>query len=165
MNFPRTVRLDTSDSHVYDHAAAAGEWAVAGSFAFLDRPPDTLETKQRQAFRGGWLSTESFGFASLVEVAEISEADYFAAVERLARHFVERYGAPDLGTALPAARQEADSARDLCDHKVHTLLAIEREWSETGIVERVRVIRPKRAAEHAKIWEILPDGDEADGQK
>jgi hypothetical protein len=39
-------------------------------------------------------------------------------------------------------------------------LALEREMTEAGVVERYRVIEPSRAQEHAKIWEIVPEADE-----
>ena len=160
MRFPRTVRLDSSDLQVFDPAAAAGEPAVPGGFAFAGREPETLTGKERQAFASGWLGTESFGRASLVEVGEISEAEFFQAIERLARHFVERYGAPDLAAALPAAREEVDYAAGLCEHKLHTLLAIERGWNEQGIAARFRVIVPSRNPDHARIWEIVEDKGE-----
>ena len=159
MKFPRTIRLDGSDPQVFETAAAPGEWAVPGSFAFADRDPETLERKERLAFASGWLGTQSFGRASLVEIAEIDEASFAQLVERLARHFVERYGAPDLVAALPAARAEADYAAELCEYGVHTLLAIEREVGEAGITERYRVVKPSRAQDHAKIWTL----EEEDG--
>ena len=158
MKFPRVVRLDSSDSQVFALAAKAGEWAVPGSFAFLDSNPAELAAKERLAFHTGWLGLESFGRATLVEVAEIDEASFATVIECLARHFVSHYGAPDLVQALPAAREEAEQAAALCDHKLHSLLALEREWGESGLVERFRVIRPQRAKDHARIWEIAPDG-------
>jgi len=162
--FPRVVRLDSSDLHVFPCAAAPGEWAVPGSFAFSGADIAALERKDRLAFAHGWLGTESFGFAALVEVADMPDGDFFQVVERLARHFVERHGAPDLGAALPAARQEADYAAGLCGHKVHQLLALEREEGPDGLVERVRLVRPERAGEHAKIWHIVEDEtDVSDG--
>ncbi len=151
MKFPRVVHLDRSDYEVFAVAARAGELAVPGSFAFVGLDPDSLDRKARIAYRSGWLGAETFGRASLVEIVEIEEAAFFQLVERLARHFVDRHGAPDLGTALPAAREEADYAMSLCDHKTSTLLAIEREPGEAGIVERFRVIRPERASDHARI--------------
>ena len=154
MRFLRTIRLDNSDLKVFPMAAAPGEWAVPGSFTFVEADPQDLAGKEKQAFRNGWLGTESFGRATLVEVAEIDEAAFYRVVERLARHFVEVYGAPSLTAALPAAREEADYAQGLCDHKLHSLLAIERESGGAGVTERVRVIRPERAADHARIWEI-----------
>ena len=163
MKFPRTIRLDTSDLHVFPLAADPGEWAVPGSFAFLGPDPEQFDTKERLAFRSGWLGTESFGRASLVEIAEIGEAEFFQVVERLARHFLDHHGAPDLAEALPAAREEADYAASLCEHGLHTLLAIEREHGEAGLVERYRVIRPDRAVDHARIWQILPDEEESGG--
>ncbi|MDH3597566.1 MAG: DUF6505 family protein [Rhodospirillales bacterium] len=163
MKFPRTLRLDTSDLYVFRLAAEPGEWAVPGSFAFLGRNSAQFDNKEKLAFRSGWLGTESFGRATLSEVAEIGEAEFFQVVERLARHFVEHYGAPDLAAALPAAREEADLAASLCDHKTNTLLALEREHGPAGLVERFRVIRPDRARDHARIWEVLPDPEDSEG--
>ena len=160
MKFPRTIRLDASDVYVFPVAAEPGEWAVPGAFAFAERHPATFDRKERLAFASGWLGTESFGRSSLVEVAEIGEQEFFAVVERLARHFVDCYGAPDLPAALPAARQEADYAAGLCQHKIHTLLAVEREMTEQGVVERFRVIVPSRTKDHAKIWEIVADDED-----
>jgi len=162
MRFPRTTRLDSSDLQVFRRAAEPGEWAVPGSFVFHGRDPAELDGKDRIAFRSGWLGTESFGHASLVEIAEIEEAAFFAVVERLARHFVDCLGAPDLAAALPAAREEADYAAGLCDHKLNSLLALERELepqggTEQALVERFRVIVPKRGADHARIWEIVSE--------
>ena len=160
MKFPRCIRLDTSDLNIFHRAAEPGEWAVAGGFAFAEADPGAFDNKDKLAFQSGWLGTESFGRASLVEVAEIDEAGFARVVERLARHFVEAYGAPDLAAALPAARQEADDAAGLCDHKLHSLLALEREMTDEGVVERFRVILPERAQDHARIWEIVPEDDD-----
>ena len=154
---PRAIRLDASDAHVFERAAEPGEWAVTGSFAFAEIDPSLLKGKAQIAFKSAWLGLTSFGLTTLVEVAEITEADFFAAVERLARHLQADYGAPDLGLALAAARQELEDAAALCAHKTGTLLALEREPAEEGFVERVRVIQPARAADHAKIWEIVED--------
>jgi hypothetical protein len=160
MKFPLVVRLDASDPRVFDTAAEPGEPAVVGTFAFAGRADlDELRGKERLAFASGWLGTESFGRASFVEVGEIDEAGFFATVERLARHFVTHYGAPSLTDALPVAREEADYAAELCAHKLHTLLAIERAPAEAGIRERVKVIRPQRAADHARIWGIAQDDE------
>lgn len=160
MKFPRVIRLDSSDRQVFAQAAEPGEWAVTGSFAFLDQDLARLEPKERLAFASGWFGTESGGRATLVEVAEITEAQFFQVVERLARHFVEHYGAPSLADALPAARAEADDAAALADHKLHSLLALERELGDQGLVERIRVIRPERAGDHAKIWQIVPETED-----
>lgn len=161
MKFPRCIRLDPSDLNIYRLAAEPGEWAVAGGFAFAEADPSAFDNKDKLAFQSGWLGTESFGRASLVEVAEIDEAGFARVVERLARHFVEAYGAPELAAALPAARREADDAAGLCDHKLYSLLALEREMTEAGVVERFRVIVPERTADHARIWEIVPEADDA----
>ena len=80
MKFPRTIQLDGSDSHVYERLAVPGEWAVPASFAFLDIDPGEMTSKRRQAFGHGFLGTESFGWSTLVEVAEIDAVEYDAVV-------------------------------------------------------------------------------------
>jgi hypothetical protein len=157
MRFPRTIRLDASDEQVFEHAAAPEEWAVSGAFAFADLPPEALCGKAAQAFASGFLGTRSFGWSTLVVVAEIGPDEFAGVVEALARHFVECYGAPSLEAARPAARAEAEFASGLCEHRVNTLLAVEREQSPDGIVERFRAIEPGRGRAHAKIWELIPD--------
>ncbi len=160
MKFPRCIRLDQSDVQVFDRAAEPGEWAVPGGFAFAGGDPEGFDRRERLAFRGGWLGTVSFGRSTLVEVAELDEAGFFQIVERLAGHFVECYGAPSLTAALPAAREAADDAAGLSDHKLRSLLALEREATEAGIVERFRLVVPARRGDHAKIWQVVADEDE-----
>ncbi len=160
MKFPRCIRLDASDLNIFLRAAEPGEWVVPGGFAYADCDPENLERKARLAFHSAWLGTETFGHGTLAEVAEIDDDGFERVIERLARHFVENYGAPDLEAAHPAAHAEAEEAAALCQHEVHSLLALEREMTEAGVVERFRVIEPGRAQEHAKIWEIVPEADE-----
>jgi hypothetical protein len=157
MRFPRTVRFDISDTRIYEIAAAPDEWAVSGAFAFAGADPATLVGKTRQAFVHGFLGTASFGWSTFVAVAEISDAEFEEVVRTLAGHAVDRYGAPDLEAALPAAREEAAFAAGLCDHKVNTLLCVERDLGEEGIVERFRVVEPTREPAHARIWTIVED--------
>ena len=42
MKLLRTIRLDVSDTFVFEKAADPGEWAVSGAFAFWDRDPSAL---------------------------------------------------------------------------------------------------------------------------
>ena len=160
MRFPLTLRLDGSDARIFKVAAEPGEPAVPGGFVFAATDPSTFDAKDQLALRSAWLGTRSFGFSTLVEVGEIDEAAFFATVERLARFFVEQLGAPDLAAALPVARRECDEAVGLCQHKLHSLLAVEREINEAGaLIERFRVVRPERAPDHARIWSFEEDGE------
>jgi hypothetical protein len=158
MKFLRTIRLDDSDTQVYERAAEPGEWAVPGSFAFLDVPSDQLTGKTLQAFRHGFLGTRSFGWSTLVEIAEISDDEFQDVVDRLAAHFMQRYDAPHIAAALPVAGDEADYAVTICEYELHTLLAIERELGDDGIVESLKVIRPSAAGhDQVKIWGLAED--------
>src|SRR3954447_16242304 len=85
MKLPRTIRLDPSDTFVFEHAAEPGEWAVTGSFLFFDSVIPELVGKARAAFRAGFLGVRSFGFSTLVVVSDASEGERDEAVEELAK--------------------------------------------------------------------------------
>ena len=80
-------------------------------------------------------------------------------IDALARHFVERYGAPSPEAARPAALAEAEFATSLCAHPINTLLAVERDFGPDGIVERFHTITRDGAPAHTKIWTIGPDAE------
>src|SRR4029079_2302916 len=86
MRLPRTLRLDPSDLVVFTAAAAPGEWAVPGGFAFWDEDPAALTGKRRQEFRAGFLGLGSFGWSTLVEVAEATPEQREQATAALALH-------------------------------------------------------------------------------
>ena len=115
MKLLRTIRLDPSDTFVFERAAEPGEWAVSGAFMFADADPEALDGKPRAAFRGGFLGVASFGWSTLVQIVEASEDDRAAVVEMLGRQFHERLGAPDLAAARAAAEEEVAFAASLCD--------------------------------------------------
>ena len=158
MKFLRAIRLDDSDEQVYERASTPGEWAVPGSFAFLDSDVETLSGKQLQAFKSGFLGTESFGWTTLVEIAEIEDDEYQTVIDRLAAHFMEHYGAPHIAAALPAAGEEAHYATTICEYPLNTLLAIEREFGEEGIVESLKVVKPNAGGHgDVKLWAFEDD--------
>jgi hypothetical protein len=142
---PRVIRLDGSDAVVFAPAAAPGEWAVAGTFLFAGRDPDSLGRKERIAFRSGFLGVDSFGHATLVTVTPATAEERAAVVTRLAGHLVARLGAPGLAAALPAAEEEVAFAEDICrGHAVNALLALHRAHEEGGAIrERFRSLRPR----------------------
>ena len=137
---PRTVRLDRSDTLIYDPPAEPGEWAVPGGFAFWDEDPAALTGKRRQAFRGGFLGLGSFGWSTLVEVAEASAAQRAEAVAALAAHIRVALGAPDVAAAAAAAEEEIAFAEGLCDHPPGTILALSRTEEEGEVRERFRTL-------------------------
>ena len=157
MKFPRTIRMDVSDVNVFPLAAEPNEWAVTGTFAFADADPAALSNKQQLAFRNGWLGTGSFGRSTFVQVAVIPDEQFEEVVRRLAAHLHERYGAPDMLAAVEAAREEALYAAGLSDHPAGTLLAIEREFTDKGVAERIRVIPKRDEGNHARIWSVVED--------
>lgn len=146
MALPRTLRLDPSDTVVFARAAEPGEWAVPGGFVFWDEDASALAGKRRQAFRSGFLGLGSFGWATLVEVAEASAEARAAAVAALARHLVAAFGAPDEATARPAAEEEIAFAESLCEgHAPGTVLALTRSIEDGRQREAFRTLHRREA--------------------
>jgi Family of unknown function (DUF6505) len=146
LRFPRTIRLDPSDTFVFERAAEPGEWAVSGAFVFWNQDQATLGQKQRVALRSGFLGIESLGWSTLAIVTEATEPDRRAMIERLAGHLLKKFGAPDLDAARVAAEEEITFAASLCDHPPQTLLAVQRSVENGEIRERFRTLKPREAA-------------------
>ena len=146
LKFPRTIRLDPSDTFVFARAAEPGEWAVSGAFVFWNRDLEMLEQKQRVALRSGFLGVESLGWSTLAIVTEATEADRQAMTERLAVQLMEKFGAPDIEAARLAAGEEIGFAASLCEHPPQTLLAVQRSVENGEIRERFRTLKPRPAA-------------------
>lgn len=140
----RTIRLDPSDTFVFERAAEPGEWAVPGSFQFWDLDPGTLDGKRRQAFRAGFLGLGTFGHSTLAIVTAATEDERAAAAAALAAHLVEHHGAPSLEAARAAAEDELDFAASLCDHPTETLVALHRTVEDGAVRERFRTLKPGR---------------------
>ncbi len=146
MRLARTVRFDDSDEQVFEVPAQADEWAISGTFEFSDWTAEMLTGKPRQAFANGWLGLESFGRATFIATAKIEEAEYAALIDRLAAHFVDAYGAPDLDAARPVAEDELRFMREMCeDQDPNTILFVTREMVEDGVSESFQAIKPKEA--------------------
>ena len=140
LKFPRTIRLDPSDTFVFERAAEPGEWAVSGAFVFWNRDPATLGQKQRVALRSGFLGIDSLGWSTLAIVTEATEAERQAMIERLAAQLMEKFGAPDIEAARLAAEEEIAFAASLCEHPPQTLLAVQRSVENGEIRERFRTL-------------------------
>ena len=146
LKFPRTIRLDPSDTFVFERAAEPGEWAVSGAFVFWNQDPAALGQKQRVALRSGFLGIDSLGWSTLAIVTEATEAERQAMVERLAGQLLEKFGAPDSEAARLAAEEEIAFANSLCDHPSQTLLAVQRSVENGEIRERFRTLKPRETA-------------------
>lgn len=146
MRLARTIRFDASDDNVFERAAESGEWAISGAFEFSNWTEADVTGKRRQAFTNGWLGLSTFGRATFVATADITQAEYDAALDALARHFVEAYGAPGMDAARPVAAEELGDMRAMCeDHDPNTLLIVTRELVPAGVSEAIRTMRPQDA--------------------
>ena len=146
LKLPRTIRLDPSDTFVFERAAEPGEWAVSGAFVYGNQDPAMLAQKQRVALRSGFLGIDSLGWSTLAIVTEATEAERKTMVDRLAAQLLEKFGAPDAEAARAAAEEEVAFAASLCDHPAQTLLAVQRSIEDGEIRERFRTLKPREAA-------------------
>jgi hypothetical protein len=156
----RTIRLDPSDTFVYEQAAEPGEWAVPGTFAFATVDVAGLTGKARAAFRSGFLGIGSLGWSTLVQVVEASETDRRAAVDLLAQRLVERFGAPDLAAATAAAEEEMSFAASLSDQAEGTVIALARRLERGDIREAFRTLAPGVAARPHRLLAFVEDKGE-----
>ena len=155
MKLLRTIRLDVSDTFVFEKAAEPGEWAVSGAFVFWDRDPSALEGKARSAFRGGFLGVASLGWSTLVQIVEASEADRLAVIDALAKQLVANFGAPTVADARAAAEEEVAFAESLCSQPRDTLVAVHRSFDNGEVRETFRTLRPREGQKPARAFSFL----------
>ena len=166
MKLIRTIRLDPSDTFVFERAAEPGEWAVSGAFAFWNADAETLEGKARSAFRSGFLGVDSLGWSTLVQIVEASAADRAAVVERLAQQLVARFGAPDVAAARGAAEEEVAFAESLCNHPPDTLIAVHRASEDGAVREAFRTLHPRGDRKPMRAFSFLEvEGEEQPGDE
>ena len=146
MKLARAIHLDESDRSVFFSPARTGEWCIAGGFEFSDWTQGDLVGKARQAFANGWLGLETFGRVTFVAVTPVEAGEFEMLADRLAQHFVDVYGAPDMEQARPAALEELNFMAELCsEHDANTLLTVQRELADEGVRESFRAIEPQAA--------------------
>jgi hypothetical protein len=155
MKLLRTIRLDPSDTFVFEQAAEPGEWAVSGAFAFWAGDPTKLEGKARSAFRSGFLGIESLGWSTLVQIVEASEVDRRAVIEKLTLHLVASFGAPSMAEARAAAEEEIEFAQSLCTQPQDTLIAVHRTYKDGAVREQFRTLRPRDGAKPARAFSFM----------
>ena len=161
MKLLRTIRLDPSDTFVFERAAEPGEWAVSGAFVFWNEDVAQLEGKARSAFRGAFLGIDSLGWSTLVQIVEASEGDRAAVVERLAQQLVTQFGAPDIATARSAAEEEVAFAESLCNHPADTLIAVHRTFEDGEVREAFRTLHPRGDKKPMRAFSFLEvEGEE-----
>ena len=162
----RTIRLDASDTFVFDAAAEPGEWAVSGAFAFWDKDPATLDGKARAAFRSGFLGVNSLGWSTLVQTVEATETERTVLVDLLAEKLARRFGAPTMGAARAAAEEEVAFAESLCTVPPDSVIAVHRTYENGAVRESFRTLRPREASKSAGVFSFLEvEGEDEPGER
>lgn len=166
MKLLRTIRLDPSDTFIFDPSAEPGEWAVSGAFAFWHRDPATFEGKTRTAFRSGFLGAQSLGRSTVVQIVEATAADRRALVETLAQRLVSDFGAPDLTQATTAAEDEVAFVESLCGPPLDTLVAVHRSFDGGEVRETFRTLRPRGGAKPMRAFNVFEvEGEEEPAER
>lgn len=160
MKLLRTIRLDSSDTFVFERAAEPGEWAVSGGFVFSDEDPTSLQGKTRTAFRAGFLGVESLGWSTLVQIVEASAEDRANVVNALARRLMQHFGAPDMETARIAAEEEVSFSESLCNQPADTLIAVHRAFENGELREAFRTLRPRGGPKPLRAFSFLDVEDD-----
>jgi uncharacterized protein DUF6505 len=161
----RTIRLDVSDTVVFERAAEPGEWAVPGGFAFFDTDPAALRGKARVAFRSGFLGIATLGWSTLAQIVDASEDDRAGAIDGLAGQLVARFGAPDTAAARAAAEEEFAFTASLTGHPTGTLIAMQRVDDDGAIRETFRTLKPRAGTRPARAFAFLEvEGEDEPGE-
>jgi hypothetical protein len=156
----RTIRLDPSDTFIFERAAEPGELAVTGTFMF-GGDPAALEGKARAAFRAGFLGVRTLGWSTLVQIVEASDGDRLAAIDALAKELFADFGAPSIEEAVAVAEEEFEFASSLCNHPLDTLIAMHRSAEAGEIRETFRTLRPKDGPKPFRAFAFLDvEGEE-----
>ncbi|HEV2624608.1 MAG TPA: DUF6505 family protein [Xanthobacteraceae bacterium] len=155
MKLLRTIRLDASDTFVFDVPAEAGDWAVSGAFIFWDKDPANLEGKARAAFRSGFLGVKSLGWSTLAQVVEATEAERAALVDTLADQLIEHFGAPTIEAARAAAEEEIAFAESLCTIPQDSIIAVHRSFENDAVRETFRALRGREGAKPTRAFSFI----------
>jgi hypothetical protein len=156
----RTIRLDPSDTFVFERAAEPGEWAVSGAFVFSDVDPATLQGKERSAFRSGFLGATSLGWSTLVQIVEASDDDRERLIAELSQRLMDTFGAPDRAAARAAAEEEIAFAASLCNQPQDTLIAVHRSFENGEIREAFRSLHAKGGPKPLRAFSFLEVEDD-----
>ena len=156
MKLLRTIRLDPSDTFVFERAAEPGEWAVSGAFAFWDSDPDGA---RRQGALGVSRRLPRRRFARLVDAG----ADRRGERRRPRARWSTRWRSSwsrisarrDLQAARAAAEEEVAFAESLCSQPQDTLIAVHRTFEDGEVREAFRTLRPRDGQKPARAFSFL----------
>lgn len=154
MHLAKTMRFDISDTKIFPTPAEPGEWAITGTFSYIDVDYEHLSSKEKIAYKSGWLGLGSFGRSTLVCVTVINDFEFQKIISQLAEYIFDEFKAPSMLEALDAAHDEISDMSVLCEHPIGTLLAIGRQFDDMGIKEQVLKVQNQNDENHARIWEI-----------
>lgn len=143
MKFLKAVRLDDSDDRILAEtggAAQDGEWVVSGGYATCDLQQGHRTPRCRCDTT--FVAAGAQRRCTLAEIAEIDEPVYEQVKQALARHFLDKLGAPSAEIAAAAAEDECAYTADLAGgFPSEVWITVQREPTADGVGERYSVFK------------------------
>ena len=150
LKLPRTIRLDPSDTFVFERAAEPGEWAVSGAFVFWNRDPADARP---EGARGAAFGLSRHRQSWLVDARDRDRGDGSGAAGRwssASRRNCWRNSARRILPPRGWPPRKRSRLRPRCAiTPAQTLLAVQRSVEDGEIRERFRTLRPREAAADA----------------
>ena len=165
MKLLRTIRLDPSDTFVFERAAEPGEWAVSGAFLFAEADPDALPASGAPLSAADFWACRSLGWSTLVQIVEAATTDRAALVDTLAQQLLA-------GSARPISRPRAPPPRRRSRSRPRSAIIRPTRWSrcaasfEDGAIrEAFRTLHPRGERKPMRAFTFLDvDGEEEPGE-
>ena len=155
MKLLRTIRLDPSDTFVFEKAAEPGEWAVSGAFVFWNRDPAALEGKARSASAAAFSASPRSAGRRWCRSSRRAKTIGWPSIDTLAQQLVAHFGAPTIADARAAAEEEVAFAESLCSQPQDTLVAVHRSFDDGEVRETFRTLRPREGQKPARAFSFL----------
>ena len=101
-----------------------------------------------------------------MQIVPATADDRRALVDLLAHQLVQKFGAPDLATARPAAEEEVAFAESLCTHPISSLIAVHRAAEDGEVRESFRRLQLREGQDrHDKAFSFMEIEDDAEADR
>ena len=168
MKLIRTIRLDPSDTFVFERAAEPGEWAVSGAFVFWNADAAKLRRQgalgvsrrvpRRRSRSAGRRWCRSSRRAT-TDRAAVGRARWRSNSSRISARRI-------IAAARAAAEEEVAFAESLCNHPADTLIAVHRTFEDGEVREAFRTLASARRPKPMRAFSFLEvEGEEEPGRR
>lgn len=132
--FLKAVRLDNSDTEVFETACDADEWVTTGGFAVCDLA-EGLHRVPKCRCASSFLSLTRDARVTIAEVVQVSEADLAIFRDQMRQHLVFHWKAPD-ADAQETADAEIAYTMDLASSFPDEVwITVKRSVNAEGLID------------------------------